>query len=393
MLLSLAAGLFATPAWAEKPIELAQRAEMDRVRAEVAGEIHLSAFDLVDELVYGWSSEPVFPEPTPVVLAGVSVPVGLGTGLQALIENHLSAVLGANPTSNVQLAHCPQCTAMVVHSGPEGTVVTRGIDNPRALADLGAATGQHALFVDIEAEGAWLVLRARITRLTPALPIVWSHTLSTSANTPALLREPKGLKSAAEAREEYIDALHGRGPIAVPLRVTIRSYKRPPPSNGGIGPPPFVWLQSGVEIATTDAHAWTTSIVAGFTWAPDTYQGVLGQVRINRLLTGRVRSRTKPNLHAFVGAAVITVWGPATQPFQENPITSDDILALADMSGPRFAFGAFHAGLDLRVGNRIGMSTFLEMIPHLAQSPNLGDYVRVGSIGFPAIGTEVTLWF
>src|SRR5204863_7824752 len=203
----------------------------------------LSAYDLVDELVYGWTKQPIFEAPTPVVLASVTVPVGLGTGLQALLENHIAEVLLANPSTNMTLVHCPTCSAVVVHSGPEGTVVSRGIDDPDALVELGGATGQKALFIDVEAEGAWLVLRAHITELTPDLPIVWSYTLSTSAGTPPLLRQPQNLKSAADARQEYVDALHDRGPITVPLRFVIRTYAQPD-NPEAIAPPPYLWLQS-----------------------------------------------------------------------------------------------------------------------------------------------------
>lgn len=379
-------------AWAASPVEEAQIAELDRVRAEVADQIHLAAFDLVDELVWGWTNEPVFETPTAVVLAGVTVPVGLGTGIQALLENHIASVLSNNPTSNVRLVHCPTCTAVVVHSGPEGTVVSRGIDNPDVLAELGGVTGQHALFVDVEAEGSWLVLRARLTRLTPDLPIVWSHTLATSASTPALLRESENLKSATEAREEYLAALRSRGPLTIPLRFAIRTYARPY-DDGRIAPPPFVWLQTGVELGSTDARAWTGSLILGYSFIPQAYQGVMGQGRISRLVTGRVRSLTRPDLYVFVGGAVISVWGPATSSFQKEPLTADAIIAGLEGDGPRTAFGALHVGLDLRIGNRIGVSTFLETMPDLANSENMGNYLRIGSLGFQSFGTEVTFCF
>jgi hypothetical protein len=391
LLLTLALATLASSALAATPLEEVQLAELDRLRAKIADEVHLAAYDLIDELIVQWTQEPVFDKETPVVLASVSVPVGLGTGMAALVENHIGAVLGDNPSTNMQLVHCPACTAVVVHSGPEGTVVSRGYDNPKALAELGNATGKHALFVDIEAEGAWLVLRARITRLTADLPIVWSHTLASSASTPTLLRESTHLKSAADARQEYIDALHDRGPILVPIRLTIRSYARP---FGGVGtpPPPFPWLQSGVELGTTNARAWTSSLLVGYSFIPQAYQGIMGQARVSRLITGRARSLTHPDLYLFVGAAAISVWGPATAPFQQERITADEILAAADEEGPRNSFGGLHIGLDLRVGNRIGFSAFLEGLPSLARSPNLGTYRLVG-IPFQSLGTEVTLCF
>jgi hypothetical protein len=322
----------------------------------------------------------------------VTVPVGLGTGLQALIENHLASVLSHNPTSHVQLVHCPTCTAVLVHSGPEGTIVSRGIDNPAVLAELGGGTGQHALFVDIEAEGSWLVLRARLTKLTPELPIVWSHTLATSTSTPALLREPTLLKSAAEARQEYLNVLRSRGPLIFPLRFAVRTYKQPS-SEQGIGPPPFVWLQSGAELGATSTRAWTASLMVGYSFVPQAYQGILGQARISRLVTGRARSLTRPDLYVFAGAAVMTVWGDATGSFQKRTPNLDQLMTDADRDPPRHSFGTLQAGLDLRLGNRIGMSTFLETIPDLADSENMGDYVRIGGVGFQSMGTEVTFWF
>jgi hypothetical protein len=381
----------ATAALAATPLEQAQQAELDRVRAEVADQVQLTTYDLVDELVYGWTQDPVFAAPTPVVLAGVTVPVGLGTGLEALVENHLNDVIQHHPTTNVELVHCPTCTAVLVHSGPEGTVVSRGIDDPDALAKIGGVTGKHALFVDIEAEGAWLVLRARITRLTPDLPIVWSHTISTSADTPALLRDSEHLKSAEEARQEYLDILRGRGPISVPLRFAVRTYANP---NNGIGvpPPPFLWLESGVDLGTTEARAWTASIVLGYSFIPEAYQGVLAQARVNRLVTGRARSLTRPDLYLFAGGAAIGVWGPATASFQRKVPSADDILAAATGDGPRTAFGTLQLGLDLRI-DRIGLSTFLEYMPDLVNSNNLGSYVRIGSVEAGSLGTEVTFWF
>ena len=384
------------PAWAASPIEEAQLAELDRARAEIADEIHLAAYDLVDELVYKWSQAPVFTVPTPVVLAGVTVPVGLGTGIQALLENHIAAVIAENPTSNVQLVHCPTCSAVIVHSGQEGTVVSRGFDNPEALAQLGATTGQHALFIDVEAEGSWLVLRARITRLTPELPIVWSQTIATSASTPALLRQPDDLKSAADAQQEYLDALRSRGAISIPVRFGVRTYARPDTTfsdTPGIAPPPFIWLQSGAELGATDARAWTASFLVGFSFIPQAYQGLMAQARVSRLLTGRARSVTRPDLYLFTGAAVVTVWGPATAAFQVDPLSTDDLITALEGDGPRSSFGTLQLGLDLRVGNRIGVSSFLETMPSMRDSDNLGNYIRIASIGFQSLGTEVSFWF
>jgi len=387
------AALLASGTASAGAVEDAQVAELDRLRGEVAGQVHLAAYDLVDELVYRWTQQPIFESPTPVVLAGVTVPVGLGTGIGALLENHVAGVLGANPTTQIQLVHCPACTAVVVHSAAENTVVSRGYDNPAVLEQLGTQTGQHALFIDVEAEGTWLVLRARITQLTPELPIVWSHTLTTSAGTPALLREASDLKSAEEARREYLDALNSRGPVTVPVRFVVRSYARPTEETG-TPPPPFLWLQTGAELSVSEGGAWTTSLLAGFSFIPQAYQGLMAQARVSRLVTSRVRSQTHPDLYLFAGAAVMNVWGPATQPFQEERLTADELIVNLDEElDPRFSFGALHVGADLRVGSRVGFSAFLENLPSLARSKNMGEYTNIFGIGFQSLGTEVTVCF
>lgn len=374
------------------PMDDARDAELQRARGEVANQVQLSAYDLLDELVYQWTQEPVFATPTPVVLAGVTVPVGLGTGLQALLENHLSNLVIENPRTNVTLAHCPSCTAVVVHSGPEGTVVSRGIDNPKLIEELGAG-GKHALFIDVEAEGTWLVLRARITELSPDLPIVWSQTLTTSASTPALLRQPQNLKSAEDARQEYLEVLQARGPVTVPLRVGIRTYAVRTGDRAGTAPPPFLWFQSGVEISPTRSQVWTSSFLVGYANIPQAYQGLMGQVRLSRLLTGRYRSLTRPDLYFFVGGSASRVWGAATGSFSPDRQTADQILAAANGDDPSATFGAYHWGLEARLGNRVGVSAFLETLPAYSDSRNFGTHFTFANIRFQSFGTEVTFCF
>jgi len=383
----------AAPARAETPVERSRDAALEQARARMADQIQLSAYDLVDELVYGWTQEPVFDKPTRVVLAQVGVPVGLGTGLQALVENHLSHALIAHPRTRMRPVHCPACTQVVVHSGPRATVVARGIDSPEAFEALGIDGGMHALFVDLEAEGSSLVLRARLTRLSPDLPIVWSRTLTTSSATPALLRDPDALVSAEEAREQYLDALRDRGPVHVVARLGIRTYARPDQGTGGLPPPPFPWLQIGIEAAATPARDWMVDVVFGGSFIPQAYQGLLAETRILRLVTGRSRSHVRPDLYAFFGAAVMTVWGPATGAFQVQPFTTDDLIRSQQGEAPRSLWGSFEVGLDLRLGNRLGVAAYLETLPALRRSQNLGEHVRVLGIGFQSLGTEVVVCF
>ena len=60
--------------------------------------------------------------------------------------------------------------------------------------------------------------------------------------------------------------------------------------------------------------------------------------------------------------------------------------------GPRTSFGGFQVGLDGRIGRRIGVSTYLETLPGLVYTPNMGTYVQF-IFAFQSIGTEVTFWF
>lgn len=375
-------------------VEAKQQAELERARREVTDQIHLSVFDLVDEMVVGWKSDPVFDSPTPVVVAGVSVPVGLGTGLQAQVENHLAQVVMKNPDTRIQLAHCPQCTAMVVRSGPAGTVVTRGFDDPAVLEELGAGSGKHALFVDVEAEGATFVLRARITRLTPDLPIVWARTLANAASAPALVRESQNLKTAEEAREEYLRVLKGRGRVRVPVKVALRTYARPNTGGIGVAPPPVLWVQSGAEVGLTDARAWTAGAVLGYSFIPQAYQGFMVESRISRLVSGRTHSLTHPDLYVYGGVSAIAMWGVGAAAFQVDPPNIDELLLAAlQAETTRYTFGTIEVGLDLRLGNRLGFSVFLETEPGLRRSQNLGQYVRILGADWDSLGTEMSVWF
>lgn len=372
--------VFASAAARADNADEAQLVELEKLRGEVANEIQLAAYDLLDELVYHWTQSPPFAAETPVFVASLTVPVGLGTGLEGRLENHLAALILANPSTAITLSHCPSCTAVVVHSGPAGTVVSRGLDNPEALAKLGGPGGRHGLHIDLAAEGAWLVLRARITQLTPDLPIVWSRTLSSAVGTPSLLRSPNALKSATEARREYLDALRDRGPLTVPVRFTVRAYK----SKTSTGAPvaPIIWGQTGFELALSQARSWTASAMFGYAWLPDAYDGLMVQSRMSRLISGKTRSLTGPDVYLFFGGALMTLSGSAIASFTSSPSLP-----------PRATFGGLHIGLEFRVGNRIGASVFLENMPGSGSEEDFGRFFGNDIIDFHSLGSEVTFCF
>lgn len=374
----LLSGVLAPPPAQALTPEEAQRAELEKLRQQVAGEVQLTAYNLLDELVYHWISNPPFETPTPVFLADVTVPVGMGTGLGGLLENHLTGLLMANPTTGITLSACPSCTAVTVHAGPEGTVVSRGIDNPEALERIGGMGGRHGLYLDFAAEGAFLVLRARITKLTPDLPIVWSRTISSAVGAPSLLRHPKGLKSAEAAREEYLDALNDRLPISIPIKVGVRAYASN--EDAGVAPAPIIWIQSGVEAGLTQAHRWTGSLVVGWAWLPQAYEGFMAEARVYRLLFGNTRSLTRPDLYMFLGGAVMTLDGTAIVALQNN----DNLN--------RASFGGLQLGLDFRVGNRFRTAVFLENMPAYNTTDRIGEFLTF-VLPFHSLGFEVTFCF
>ncbi len=370
-----------------------QRAQMEQLRGEIASQIQLQAYDLLDELVYAWTQNPPFPVQTPVVLADVTSPVGFGSGLDALIENHFASLVTNNRQGNVQLAHCPQCTAVIVQAGAKGTLVSRGVDNPEALAKLGGLSGsKHALFLDFEAEGSALVLRARITELQPALPIVYARTLTTTTSSPALLRTPERLKSATEARAEYMDALEKRGLFLVPMKVGIRMY-----AEGDQGGPvisaPYIWLQVGAEAALTQARAWTASAHLAGTWMPELHTGWLAGARISRLLSGRSTSLTRPDIYGFTGLNVINIHGQGARTFSLETPTMTDLVNNAGRSDYHATFAAIQLGAELRVKNRIGVSLYLENLPGLGNAPAIGNYLDFGFVQFQSFGAEVSFCF
>jgi hypothetical protein len=372
------------------PVTEEQRAQLEALRAEVASQIQLQAYDLLDELVYGWTQQPPFGVETPVVLAGVSVPVGFGSGMQALIESHFASVVVANPRTKVVLSHCPACTSMVVHSMKTATIVARGVDAPEALATAGALSGaKHAVFLDFEAEGSSLVLRARITGLEPALPIVYAKTLSTSTSSPALLRSGMHLKSAEEARQEYFDAIRGLTSYTVPMRISLRAYAQ---GQQPIAVPPFIWIQGGFEGSFTQARSWTGGISFGVSWAPELHEAFMIQGRLARLVSGPATSLTHPDVYAFVALSAIDIRGVDAVAFRERVQTPGDVIAAQEGDDPHDSFGAFQVGLEARVKNRIAAGIFVETIPAKQDAPSLGQWFNFG-VEWHTAGAEVTFCF
>ncbi|MCP4500564.1 MAG: hypothetical protein GY822_11445 [Deltaproteobacteria bacterium] len=379
--------------------EQVRHGKIERLRAEIANQIQLQAYDLLDELVFGWLEAPPFAIPTSVVLADVTAPFAYGSGLEALIENHLAQLLIKNPKTNVIMAHCPACNALVVHSDAVGTVMGRGVDQPKALKKLRGGSGaEHALFLDFEGEGTALVARVRITRLTALLPIVYARTLSTRLAKAALLRKPDRLLSAQDAREEYESLLEGRGPISIPVRFVLSAFS--PSQDAALPfPIPIPWLQIGGEMSMGTARAWTGSLILGATFVPTIHSGAMFQARVHRLLTGSSFSLTRPDIYGFFGVAVMGIQG-ATATVLVPPSQTSAVLDLVGILGSMALYPSVQAGLELRVNNRIGASFFFESMPTLQDNDNIGNWldsldtgIDFGPLQINSMGVEVTFTF
>lgn len=390
-LLMVVVGIVAAGARAEgMDDDTLRRAQAERLRAEIANHLHLKAYDLLDELVLGWKSAPPFGVDTPVILADVTGPFGFGSGLEALLENHVTDLLLKNPDAHLRLVHCAPCAALVVHSDARGTTFAKGVDQPETLAALGIKAGsQHALFIDFEAEGSALVLRARITAIAEQAPIVHARTLSSSTSSAALLRAGDRLVTADQARAEYLDALKQRGPVTIPVRMAVTRFA----SRGdgvNLALPPIVWVESGAELAINHSRNWMGSLMVGGTWVPLLYSGFLVQSRVYRLLTGPATSLTHPNVYLFGGASLTMLQGATALLLRDTQPALTDIIAVAlnGASAPTF-YPSFQAGLDFRIGNRVGGAFFVESMPTLFGALSVGSY----AIGINSVGGEVSLCF
>lgn len=396
------ASVFASPSamaqdrGAESTLDEENAAKVERLRAELTNQIQLQAYDLLDELVFAWTEAPPFDSLTPVILADVTVPVAFGSGLEALIETHMAQLLIKNANSNVQLSHCPACHALLVHSGESGTVISRGVDQPKALKKLrGEGGAEHALFIDFEAEGTALVLRARITRLSEDLPIVYARTLSSRTSSAPLLRKPDRLVSAEQARNDYEELLAGRGPLAIPVRLTLSAFA--PNTDSALQVPiPIPWIQAGGELALGSARAWTASLIVGATFLPEIQTGLMLQGRIYRLISGNSFSLTRPNFYVFWGTALAVIQGPTAAVLDPEPSGNP----IVDLLGTFATYPSVQTGIEFRLNNRIGASFFVESMPTLWTAENVGNWMDQLNTGIDfsflqvnSLGVEVTFAF
>ncbi|HYO68458.1 MAG TPA: hypothetical protein VEU33_20485, partial [Archangium sp.] len=94
--------------------------------------------------------------------------------------------------------------------------------------------------------------------------------------------------------------------------------------------------------------------------------------------------------------SVISIHGQGAQVFQSEVLNLEDVLSNIPALGvePHATFAAFPLGLELRVGNRIAASVFLESAPALDNAPSIGTHLNLlGLLKFHTMGAEVTFCF
>ena len=386
-------GIFSSSLAETTKVEIAQA---EKLRLQISSQIQLLAAGLLDDLVFQWTQSSPFSQDTPLILASLSVPSGMGTGMEVFLENHFYNLILNHAQSRIKVFHCPQCQAYLIHSNSDYTVLSKGFSQPEVLKKLGSSGAiNHALFLDFEAEGTALVLRARITTLQPDLPIVHAKSLSTSTSSGSLLRDSAHLKSPEEARKEYIDLLSNRDRFVFPIRFIVRQYSSPEGRDLVAGTvPPYVWVEGGAETWFTQAQVWSGGLNFGFTQLDRAHEGWSFGGRISRLVFAEARSFVRPDLYLFGGATGFSLKGIDTVAFRTQTPSLRDLTLDKLQQEPRSNFSAWKFGAEARIKNRFSTSIFTETIPSLSgQKAGLGSYFDVGPMSFQCIGMEVGLWF
>jgi len=342
----------------------AQRAVADPDRP-LYSDVRLMATDLVDELVYSWISEPPLPERTALILADVAAPVGLDERFTVMVENRLYELLRQNPGIKVDLAHCGPCTQFIAKSNPQGTILSRGVDQPEVLAQLVKnMPGREALSLDFEAEGRELVLRAQVFELTGVQKIVWAKTYSTSLSGRRALRDTSPLISLDEARARQRAILAGRDPLEVTSRLVVRIFNASPSAPVSAAPLPF--FEQSFEAVPLPSRALRAAVTVGFTSIKDSLSAWSVGGHVAHLLLRDTPSLVDPDLYLTFGMHYIRMRGPGALAFSENGVTPDQINNMA--TEPKATLVSWRLGLETHIKFRLGMLAFLEYTPTLDNS-------------------------
>lgn len=340
-------------------------------------DIRLMAADLVDELVYSWIKDPPFPEKKGLILAEITAPLALDERFSILVENRLYELLRLNPQLPVELQHCGLCRNFVAKSTPEGTVISRGIDQPEVLSNLMTTNPNRlGLSLNFEAEGRELVLRAYLFELQGQQPIIWAKAFSTSTSAPRALREAAPLISLEAARDMQRQLLAGRDPFELSSRITVRQFS----SSGAFSLPPLVFFEQSIESLTLPRRNLRAALTLGVTSIPDSMMAWSAGGHVAWLLFAREPHLFRPDYYWFIGGHYLRMRGPdaalyGSSEFDINQLINSD-------SEPKATLTSWRTGFEVHIKHRLGVMIFLEDLPLLKKNKN---FERNQLLGIPYV--------
>ncbi len=369
-----------------KPLMGQSSAVSERTRAEMANSLQFYAQDLLDELVYQWTKNPPLRESTRVVVMGVNVPIGLNAQLAIMLEDHFFELLLKNPKAGLRPVHCIACVALVSRSTDNGVIIGRGSQVLPMDKHLPQVNADHALYIDIEAEGSRLVLRARLVEFTKDLPIVAAKSIATSTAQAPLLREPGALKSTDEVRQDYLNVLSRRFALNFPVKIATSLFLGAKTNNTEVvAIPPLIWLKLGTETSTTRDELWTGGMHLGISSLPESHDAWSLSGRLSRLISNEVRSLSRPDLYFFLEAGYLEMVGPSAAVFKSNAqITPGEIIAKdkKEKKEPKASETFARFGLEARIKEFYRMGVFAEGYFNQQKNKNMESFNGIQAYGF-----------
>ena len=325
-------------------------------------DIRLMGADLIDDMVFSWKQSAPVRGLTGIFLAEINAPVGLDDRFGLLVENRLYELFRQNADLPVYLVHCSVCQKLIAKSTPQGTIISRGIDQPEILQELLKTSTEHlALSLSFEAEERELVLRAHLFELTGEQRVVWASTYSTSASARRILRDASPLISLESARDQQRSLLSGRDNIELTSRLTFSQFNPKSGSTAKILPLPL--FEQSIEAVPFPSRDLRMAVTLGFTSIKDSLQGYSAGGHIAKLLMRKTPHIALPDYYFFVGGQYLRLHGPDAVQFAPN--TVDALQQLNIKAEPRASVVIWRMGLEVHVKNRLGLMAFMGYAPVL----------------------------
>ncbi len=327
-------------------------------------DIRFMAADLIDEMVYQWLKEPPALPPTLLTLAEISAPIGVDSRFNDLVENRLYELVQKNPELKVSLIHCSACQQLVATSNSSRTIISRGIDQPEALAELlKVSPNTMGLSLFFEAREREVVLLAQVYELSPPQKLLWSKRLSTVMGTREALRETRPLVSLADARQMQNQILHGREPLKLVSRLHIHNFQ----SATDMGSlQPLLFAEQSLESEILPLRQKRVGLSVGLTSIRDSFSGWTLGGRYASLMFRDTPSLIHPDLYWFAGLQYIRLQGLGAAVFAEEQI--DVAKLLKENEDPKVSLTAYQLGFEALIKHRFGLSVYVEYLPALSRS-------------------------